>query len=220
MNLTKIIDFRKNKLRRVKKSFKPINIKLLSDIYDEKYKIFFLLITISGLILGSIIFKTTQNQQISDLISDQLSILCSENYKDIFLLFFKLDTIVILFNLLIGTSFLGGFFSFMAPLLKAIYIGYFSGYLYNLYELKGTLFAMLLLFPCYAITTTALIFMSNENVYMGKFIFKSLTQNNKTDSQSIKLFFIRYLLLTAIDIFFIAISAFIIVIIAPKIELL
>ena len=216
--MTKVIDFRKKKLKSPSRKIKPNNV--LNNVFEEKFKIIFLLVSISGLFLGALLYKLFENQQLTSLISEKFIVLNSGVYKSVFIYLLRLDLIFILINFFVGTSFLGSAISFLAPVLKSLYIGYLSGYLYNEFELKGVLFSILLLFPCFAVTQTSLIFASNENIYMSKYIFDCLNGRSTNDNISIKLYLIRYFLLFTINLVCISISALFITFIAPKLNII
>ena len=216
--MTKVIDFRK---KRIKKSTTKINsIKVLDNFLEDKFKILFLFISIIGIFLGALTYKFFENEQFTTVISDKFILLNSGEYKAVFLYLLRIDLLFIIINFFVGTSFLGGAISFLSPLLKSLYIGYLSGYLYNEFELKGVLFCILFLFPCFAITSTSLIFTSNENIYMSRYIFNCLNDKVTTDNISMKLFLLRYLLLIIINLICIVLSSLFITFIAPKINII
>ena len=215
--MTKVIDFRKNKFKKTSRKINPQ--KFIYYIFEEKFKILFLVISILGILGGVLAYKFFENQQLSSIISNKIIMLNSGNYKSIFIYLLRLDSIFILINFFIGTSFFGSAVSFLSPLLKNLYIGYLSGYLYNEFELKGVLFSLLLLFPCFAVTSTSLIFASNENIYMSRYIFDCINGKITNDNISIKLYLFRYLLLLAINIMCISLTSLFITFIAPKINI-
>lgn len=219
--MTKVISLRKKKVNKNKSSiYKERKNKRINLLNEEKYKLFFLLISIIGVLAGAICYRLTENTQISQIVVESFNVLNSGEFKAVFLYLIKFDLIFILISFFIGTSFIGSSISFFAPMLKCLYVGYFSGYLYNDFELKGVLFCLLLLFPCFAITTTSLIFASNENVYMSQYIYKSLNGKTSIDNISIRLYLLRYLLLVAINIFCIIITSLLIAFIGPKINII
>lgn len=218
--MTKVLDFRKIKNHKLKnKSIEAKHKRDLNYLKEEKYKVIFLLISVIGIFIGAFSYRFI-NTQLIQFIFDKLNVLNSGEFNTIFLYLFKLDLVFIILNFFVGTSFLGSAISFLAPTLKSVYIGFLSGYLYNEFELKGVLFSILLLYPCFVITTTSLIFASNENVYMSKYIFNCLNGKISIDNVSIKLYLIRYLLLFIIDIICISITSLMIMFIAPKINIL
>lgn len=215
--MTKVINLRKRKVIKAK----PIihKDKNISKLHNEKYKLFYLITSVFGLLVGAICYRTMENNQLTQIIAENFLILNSGDFKSIFLYLLKLDSIILLVSFFIGTSFIGSAISFIPPTIKCIYIGYLGGYLYNEFELKGVLFCLILLYPCFAITTTALIFSSNENVYMSQYIYNCLNGKNTTDNISIRLYLLRYILLFTIIIACITITAFLIAFIGPKINI-
>lgn len=219
--MTKVVSLRRKKFNNIKPNInKNRDTKKFSELNAEKYKIMILLVSIIGILLGSLCFRLTENSEISKIISENVNILNSGDLKSVFLYLLKLDLIFYLFSFFIGTSFIGSAISFLAPALKCIYIGYFSGYLYNNFELKGVLFCLILLYPCFVITTTSLIFASNENVYMSQYIYKAITEKTSTDNISVRLYLLRYLLLFVINIASITVTSLLISFIGPKINMI
>ncbi len=193
---------------------------ILKNFTREKYKLILLLISILGILLGAICYKITDNSQLAQIISEKFLTINSGDFKLIFFCLFKVDLVCFLISFFIGTSFIGSVLSFIPPVVKCLYIGYLGGYLYNVFELKGVLFCLLLLYPCFAITTTSLIFASNENVYMSKYIYNCLNGKSTNDNISIRLYLLRYILLTTITITGIVVASFLISFIGPKINIM
>lgn len=215
--MTKIISLRRRKLNRVKTiSNKDRNNNRYNYLCNEKYKLSFLILSVIGVLFGALCYKMNDSSQLTEIIADNFAILNNSIFKPIFLYLIKLDLLCLLLNFFIGTSFIGSVLSFVPPIMKCLYIGFLSGYLYNEFELKGVLFCLLLLYPCFAITTTALIFASNENVYMSRYIYNCLNGKNTTDNISIRLYLLRYVLLFAIILSANIVTAFFISYIGPK----
>ena len=163
--MTKVISLRKKTSKRVNPLIsKERNLKKFNQINEDKFKLLFLFVSVIGIFAGAFCYRVTKNSELSVIVEENFNILNCGDFKLIFLYLIKLDLVFILISFFVGTSFIGSGLSFVSPMLKCIYIGYFSGYLYNDFELKGVLFCLLLLYPCFAITTTSLIFASNENV--------------------------------------------------------
>ncbi len=214
--MKKTIKFRKKKYsaNRTKK----LNKENFTQLSNEKYKILFLILSITGIIIGAISFRLVSNTQFNQIIINDINTLNSGSIKNILLYFLYSELLYFIISFFIGTSFIGSNISFISPMLKCIYIGYLSGYLYNNFELRGVLFA-LILYPCFSITTTSLIYACNENVYMSKYILNVLNGKNNLDNISIKLFILRYALLIIINVACIIATAAIISFFAPKINL-
>lgn len=218
--MTKVISLRKQKTNRTRQIVhKDRKYNSFNEMHNEKYKLLFLVFSIIGIFLGAMLYRITNNSQLAEIITNSFTLLNSSNFKSIFLYLIKLDLVYFLLSFFIGTSFIGSVLSFIPPMLKCIYIGYLSGYLYNEFELKGVLFCLLLLYPCFTITTTAIIFASNENIYMSQYIYNCLNGKNTTDNISIRLYLLRYVLLFIIILTCITISAFLISFIAPKLNI-
>lgn len=215
--MTKIIDFRKPKLK--KRYYSSKSFDGFKDMLKDKYKILFLIISVIGIFIGAIAYKLIDNQALTQMLSNSFIQINSGSFKDVLLYFLRLEGIFFSISFFIGTSFLGSTISFLAPMLKCIYIGCLSSYLYNQYELKGVLFALILLYPCFVITTANLIIAANENIYMCKYIFNRISNKSVSDTISVKLYALRYLLLIIINAVAIVITSFLITIIAPKINI-
>lgn len=216
--MTKVITLRKKKKsylkpERTKKGFSP-------ELLSEKNRVFLLLISLIFLLAGALIYRFFPNDDITSQIDSKLIILSSAEWKNIFLFFFQADLIFLIISFFIGTSFIGSVLSALPIILKCTFIGYQSGYLYNEYELKGVLFCLVLLYPCYVITTSSLIFACDESIYMSKYLFGTITNKNTANDISVKLYLLRYLILFAINIVCIAVNSAVVCFVAPKINLL
>ena len=218
--MTKVISLKRKQQYKLPKHHKEKSRLDFNKIYEDKYKIFFLIVSIFGLFLGALYFRLTDNVDLIEVVSNNFTKLNSSNFKSIFIFLLKFDCIFMIINFFVGTSFIGSILSFIFPMIKCIYIGFFSGYLYNEYELKGVLFCLLLLYPCFVITTTSLIFASNENVYMSQHIRNCITNKISTDDISIKLFLLRYFILLIINVVCISITSLVITFIVPKLNVI
>lgn len=216
--MTKVITLRKKKksylkAERTKKSFAP-------ELLSEKNRVFLLLISLLCLLAGALIYRFFPNSDITSEIDSALNVLSSAEWNKIFIFFLQADLIFLIISFFIGTSFIGSVLSALPIILKCLYIGYQSGYLYNEYELKGVLFCLVLLYPCYVITTSSLIFACDESIYMSKYLFGTITNKNTANDISVKLYLLRYLILLIINIVCIAVNSVIVCFVAPKISLL
>lgn len=219
--MTKVINLRKRKKIKAKSIvYKDRPKSNFNKLNSEKYKLILLFISVLGILVGAICYRITDNSQLTQAITESFTLLNSSDFKSVFLYLLKLDLMYFLISFFIGTSFIGSVLSFVPPTLKCLYIGYLGGYLYNEFELKGVLFCLLLLYPCFAITTTALIFASNENVYMSQYIYNCLNSKTTNDNISIRLYLLRYILLFIIIISCVTVTAFFISIISPKLNII
>lgn len=194
--------------------------KVISNFSFEKNRIVLLFISIVSILAGALIYRIFPNEEITSLIDSSLELFSSAVWSNIFITFLQADIIYLFISLFIGTSFAGALLSPLPIILKCVYIGYQSGYLYNEYELKGVLFCLVLLYPCYVITTSSLIFACDESIYMSKYLVSTITNKNTANDISVKLYLLRYLFLFIINIVCIAVNSAIICFIAPKISLL
>lgn len=217
--MTKVISFhrRKSVSHKPKKSnIKKVNVQAIKN---EKYKVILTLVSIVALLIGSLSYRILPDNVINNIITDKIQIFQNADFLCIFFFLIKLDIVFLLLNFFIGTSFLGATLSFLPPFLKCILIGYIGSFFYNVYELKGVLYCLLLLYPYFVVTTSSLIFASNESIYMSNYIFSLVKNKNTADDITARLYLIRYLILLAIDIVCAAVNSGLILVIAPHISL-
>lgn len=215
--MTKVITLRKKRKSTYKKE--SISKKKFESILNEKYKIFLLLISVVGILFGSLIYRYLPNTDISTIINENLELMKSGQWIKIFLYFIEFDALFLFLTFFIGTSYIGSFLSSLPIAMKCVFIGFQSGYLYNEFELKGVLFCLVLLFPCYIITTASLVFAANESIYMSKYLFQIITNKNTANDISVRLYLLRYLFLFTINIVCYGANSFIVSFLAPKINL-
>lgn len=216
--MTKIITLRKKKKsyskpERTKKNFS-------TDLLNEKNRVLLLIISIVSILAGALIYRMFSNSEITTEIDSMLNLFKSADWTQIFLFFLQADLVFLFFSFFIGTSYIGAILSPLPIILKCIFIGFQSGYLYNEFELKGVLFCLVLLIPCYVITTASLIFACDESIYMSKYLYGTITNKNTANDISVRLYLLRYLILLAINLVCIAVNSAIVCFIAPKINLL
>ncbi len=216
--MTKVITLRKKKNSYVKPEKTKRN--FASDLLNEKNRVLLLIISIISILAGALIYRFFPNNEIASEIDIMLKSFNSADFIQIFLLFFQADLIFILISFFIGTSYIGAVLSPLPIILKCIFIGYQSGYLYNEFELKGVLFCLVLLYPCYVITTASLIFACDESIYMSRYLYSAITNKNTANNISVRLYSLRYLILFVINLVCIAVNSAIVCFIAPKINLL
>lgn len=216
--MTKVITLRKKKISYSKPERTKKN--LATDLLNEKNRVLLLIISIVSILAGAIIYRFFPNGEITVEIDSMLNLFNSANWTQIFLFFLQADLVFLIFSFFIGTSFVGAVLSPLPIIFKCIYIGYQSGYLYNEFELKGVLFSLVLLYPCYVITTSSLIFACDESIYMSRYLYGTITNKNTANDISVRLYLLRYLILFAINLVCIAVNSAIVCFLAPKINLL
>lgn len=216
--MTKVITLRKKR----KNYLKPEKTKkkATSDMTIEKNRVLLLIMSIVFILAGALAYRFFPNADITSQINASIELFNSADWKEIFIYFLQADLIYLLISFFIGTSFAGAILSALPIILKCFLIGYQSGYMYNEYALKGVLFCLILLYPCYVITTSSLIFACDESIYMSKYLFSTITNKNTANDISVKLYLLRYLILFIINIVCIAVNSAIVWFIAPKINLL
>ena len=216
--MTKVINLR----RRQGINYKPVANKSSKKIRinnAEVTKLLLLLVSLFSLLVGCIIYKNNNQNIVSELCLSFVSDLQNKNFFQLFLQLVKQDFIYLIICFFVGTSIIGIPFIFIPVSLKCIFIGCLSSFMYCQYSLKGILFALVLLFPLFTITTTSLIYSANESIYMSKHIFNTMTNKNTADNISIRLYLIRYAFLIGINLICIAITSFLIVMLYDKINL-
>lgn len=191
-----------SKIVRVKKKNKAItrkNYSVFENIINEKYKVVLVIIAIISILMGSILYDKFAETSLIEIINDKIELFKTDNLLRIFLFLFKTDILYFLITMFIGTSFIGTPLIILPISLKCLVTGYLGAYMYNEFELKGVLFCLLFVFPYTAITTTSLLFASNESVYMSKTCLNAITNKNTADNISVKLYILRYLILIIIN---------------------
>lgn len=218
MYMTKVITLHKKKKtyakpERAKKNY-------ATDFLSEKNRVLLLIVAIISILAGTLIYRFFPNSNITSEIDTMINLFTSADWTKTFIFFLQADLLFLFISFFIGTSFLGAVLSALPIILKCIFIGYQSGYLYNEFELKGVLFCLILLYPCYVITTSSLIFACDESIYMSRYLYGTITNKNTANDISVRLYLLRYLILFAINLVCIAVNSFIVSFIAPKISLL
>lgn len=216
--MTKVITLRRRKKGHSKPERTRKNV--ASDLLGEKNRVLLLIVSIVFILAGALVYRFFPNSDITSEIDSTLKLFNSDDWTDIFLFFLQADLMFLVISFFIGTSFIGAVLSPLPIILKCIFIGYQSGYLYNEYELKGVLFCLVLLYPCYVITTSSLIFACDESIYMSKYLYGTINNKNTANDISVKLYLLRYLILFVINVICIAVNSAVVCFIAPKINLL
>ena len=214
--MTKVINLRKHTKFKTYKRNNGLKKREKSNINtQEKYKIFISVISMFSIIIGCVLYKANQIVEINELQS-LVDFLQKSSFAKVFLFFVKYELICFLIEFFIGTSLVGVPLAMITPAIKCIFIGIFSSYMYNQYEIRGILFCLVLLYPFYAITTSSLIFAANESFYMSKNIFNMIIKKNPMGSVSINLYLIRYLFLIVINVACSLVNSFMFITIAPR----
>ena len=211
-----------SKVIKVKKRYpksKLRNSSSFNDLISEKYKVVLLFCSISSMIIGSVIYNSFESEIIVNAISEKILLFQSENYFKIILYLIKSEIIYFLLAMFIGSSFVGAPLSVIPISLRCLLVGYTGAYMYNEFDLNGVLFCLLFVFPYTAIATTSLIFALNESIYMSNNCFNSLTNKNTADLISVKLYLVRYLFLTVINVFCALFNGLLIIALINKINL-
>ncbi len=215
--MTKVISLRKRRLSKIdfpKKTFKKNTISK-----SEIIKVLFLLISIISIFLGCIFYKLYEIDTVTNICNDFIINLQKGTYFEALSTIFKFDAIFYLSIFFLGTSFVGIPLTAIPLIIKCIFIGYLSSYMYCEFGLKGILFLLVLIYPMIIITTTSQIYSANESIYMSKYLINTVTNKNTADDISIRLYIIRNLVLIGISIIAISVNSFLIVTVGSKFNL-
>ncbi len=217
--MTRVISLRRKRFKyaNIKPKRKKSSVNLM---FHEKNKIFLLILSVASIFFGSLAYKFFEIDYVTENVITAFSNFQASNWLKIFIYFIETDLIFLLFAFFIGTSYLGSFIVSLPLILKCLLIGYQGTAIYNEYDLKGVLFCLVLLYPCYVITTATLIYACDESNYMSKSLFNSSINKNTANTFNVRLYVIRYLILAVVSIVCIAVNSFLICIIAPKLSLI
>ena len=211
-----------SKVIRVKRPYqkaKPKKKMNFDYIFDEKYKVILLFVSIASILLGSFIYNSFNDSSFVQIIDNKIALFESKELLKILLFFIKTELIYFAFAMVIGTSFIGAPLTVIPMSIRCIITGFLGGYMYNEYELKGVLFCLLFIFPYTAVATTSLLFASNESIYMSIKNYNTITNKNTADDVSVKLYLLRYLILIIINCVCALFNSFLIVVFIDKINL-
>ena len=211
-----------SKVIRVKRPYQKVKQKKKMNfdyIFNEKYKVILLFVSIVSILLGSFIYNNFNNSSFTQIIENKIVLFESKELLKILLFFIKTELIYFAFALVIGTSFIGAPLTILPASIRCIITGFLGGYMYNEYELKGVLFCLLFIFPYTAVATTSLLFASNESIYMSVKNYNTITNKNTADDISVKLYLLRYLILIIINCMCALFNSLLIVLFIDKINL-
>ena len=211
-----------SKVIRVKRPYQKVKPKKKINfdyIFDEKYKVILLFVSIASILLGSFIYNSFNDSSFVQIIDNKIALFESKELLKILLFFIKTELIYFAFAMVIGTSFIGAPLTVFPMSIRSIITGFLGGYMYNEYELKGVLFCLLFIFPYTAVATTSLLFASNESVYMSAKNYNTITNKNTADDISVKLYLLRYFILIAINCVCALLNSLLIVLFIDKINL-
>lgn len=212
--MSKVIKF-KRPYRNVRPK-KKIN---FNYIFNEKYKVILLLVSIASIFWGCVIYNSFNDSPLTQIIENKVLLFESKELLKITLFFIKTEIIYFAFAMVIGTSFVGAPLTIIPTSIRCIITGFIGGYMYNEYELKGVLFCLLFVFPYTAIATTSLLFASNESIYMSVKNYNTITNKNTADDISIKLYLLRYIILIFINCVCALFNSLLIILFIDKINL-
>lgn len=217
--MNKVINLRKHRRFKLTKGNNDIIKRKKKPISHQNIdKILITIISILSIFLGCIIFKLHKADSVTEF-ENLVSFFQKENFLHIILFFMKYELLLFLVEFFIGTSMIGTPLVVFPPIIKCVFIGCFSSFMYNQFEVKGILFCLMLLYPFYAITTSSLIFAANESAYMSKNLFSTTIKKKTLNDMSTNIYLIRYLFLIVLNIVCTVINSFLIVTVAPRFNL-
>lgn len=175
---------------------------LKNNDYLQKNYIFITLILlfIIGMVYGALIIKTQSAQ-----LYEQLSVLTgSYNYKEnqfihtLFSSFFS-NTIFLLVPYFAGYGAIFQLVPAFVPLFKGLGLGLSMGYIYQTEGLGGIGYCALIIIPHTAVALIAIIIGCRESIKMSNLFFKSIKQSECLNLETIKLYNVKFIVLTAIS---------------------
>lgn len=211
-----------SKVLRIKRTHRNRHPKMkinYENLFKYKNIVILLIFAILSLLFGSILYNNFSDSSLVEIIENKITLFESKDLLKIFIFFIKTEIVYFAVAMFIGTSFVGAPLITIPISLRCIITGFLGGYMYNIYELKGVLFCLLFVFPYTAVTTTSLLFASNESVYMSSKSYNSMTKKNTADDTSLKLYLLRYLILIIINSVCALFNSFLIVLFINKINL-
>lgn len=215
--MTKVISLRKRKINSFnipKKSFKKNEV-----FVSEIIKVIFLIIAVLSILSGCIFYKSYKIEYLAKICNDFINILLSGTYFEILKTCLKFDILFYIIIFFIGTSFVGMPLTAIPLMIKNIFVGYLSSFIYCDFGLKGILFLLVLFYPMIVITTASHIYSANESIYMSKNLMNVVINKNTADNVSIRLYIIRNIILFGINLITILINSLLLVTIGAKFNL-
>ncbi len=207
------------KIKRPYRKVRPKKKMNFNYIFNEKYKVILLIVSIASILFGCIIYNSFGDSPLIQIIENKIVLFKSEDLVKIASFFIKTELIYFAFAMVIGTSFVGAPLTIIPISIRCVITGFIGGYMYNEYELKGVLFCLLFVFPYTAIATTSLLFASNESIYMSVKNYNTITNKNTADDISVKLYLLRYIILIIINCVCALFNSSLIVLFIDKINL-
>lgn len=184
-----------------KYNYKVYNGKALKKLFENSRIYLFLLLFITGLIVGAL--SNNSDSEISYKIAETVkSFIASKNnngFFDIIIISFLSNGLLMLINLFLAFSLIGYPLLIWIPCIKGIGLGAVAGYLYSVYKITGLGYCILTVFPGAIVSTVALIIACNDCCDYSKNAFmKSLRGRGQYEKDETKIFLIRQLIMIGI----------------------
>lgn len=202
--MNKVISFKRKKRNRLKKARK-IKIPEINIDFIKLLLVAFAIISIS---LGCVVYKLYNNEFITDFIKENVIAKLSQNFLTVFLFTVEFTAFFKILTLFFATNLFGYILSYIPLIIKCFFIGYISSYYYNQYELNGVLFCLIFLYPFLVATTSSLIYLTRESIQIGKYIYNRIINKSTANIFSIRLYFIRCLVVFIFDIILVLINSY------------
>ncbi len=162
-----------------------------------------------GLICGNFLLKSSENtyETVKLLFEDYLSSLSGQTLMRNFSTQLVINFAFLLVSFIFGLCAIGFPVPIIINLIKGISIGALSAFMYSQFALKGFGYCMLVFYPVQIVLSVVTLYSGKESFTMSVSIFKHLTGQRQTKDSlcDIKLYALRYLVLSVIT----AIASFI-----------
>lgn len=202
--MNKVISFKRKKRNRLKKA-RQIKIPKMNIDFIKMLLLIAAIISISA---GCIAYKLYNNEVITEFIKENIIAKLSQGYMSVFLLTVEFIAFFKMLTLFFATNLFGFVLSYIPVMLKCISIGFISSYFYNQYELNGVLFCLVFLYPFLVATTSSLIYLTRESIQISKYIYNRIINKSTAGIFSIRLYFIRCVVVFIFDIILILINSY------------
>lgn len=174
-------------------------------IKNNQKTIILIILFIIGISLGSFLVKNANAEsliKIKELTESYINLRNSQSILKNFSSLLLTDTIFILFSIVFGLCLLGKPIIWILPVIRGIGIGLISGYIYNIYSVKGLAFCSLFLFLNNTISVLALIISCKESLLTVNELQSYVSGNKEMKASNFyKMYFLRNAILYAVVLF-------------------
>lgn len=155
------------------------------------YNILLISVTLAGVIFGTLICMTYQNETAVNYI--ECMHLTEKNFGHYFLFSFLSNALCLLILFVFGLCVAGSAFIIMLIFIKASGAGIIAGSIYNLYGIQGIKFCLVVYYPAVIVLLTALIMAGNEGLFTVNEI-KSLYNRSGEEKTGISVYLKRFIM--------------------------